>query len=448
MVIPTAEHYPCATYRPACDGRDGVPPWAPASGQIRTISLNTRADIDPKLDPLANPNFPNTPPWEPGVAWIHVTDYCGAVFAGDVGPHGTYMQYGAAGHAAVGACFWFGFDLADRLWKRVGRRPLPTDAFVAAALDPYNVGKYYPISQLDPEWGEWQGAYRGWPRGFAQPGYNPPEGSHTRNSFVYRPAAKAGNRGGQILVAWQPTGKNSGTNIGGGWVWDADTSFFSRHANHRPSGGGAVGGVQYFPELDAVVGLNQGSSSPVNYVDALDCATMSWVRRTIPSAPAAYYDSTSFAHGDYFVLCNHKLKPQNPPFDLWAIDARAIKKGLPASWVPLKVSATSYPVNETGLSCTVSWAYCPLNGCYYAVDRTHGSRKLWKMTPPGPAIAGTWSIAEEALGGEALDGRLANGRPGSSFDYSRLRWAGYLKSFLWTPDYVGGPVQAIRPPGV
>lgn len=70
------------------------------------------------------------------------------------------------------------------------------------------------------------------------------------------------------------------------------------------------------------------------------------------------------------------------------------------------------------------------------------------MTPPGEGIAGTWTITEENLGGEPLDGRLAGGQPGTSFDYSRLRWAAYLRAFLWTPDYIGGAVQAIRPPGV
>lgn len=358
MVIPTAEDYPCPAPAPRCGGAHEPPAWAPASGEVRNISRNTRADIDPRLDPAANPNYPNTPPWEAGVGWVHVTDYCGAVFASDIGAHGTYMQYGAAGHSAVGACFWFGFDLADRLWKRVGRRPLPSDAFNAAAADPVNLDKYYPADQLDAAWGEWQGGYRGWPKGFAQPGYNPPEGSHTRNSFVYRPAAKAGNRGGQILVAWQPTGKTSGNNVRGGWVWNPDNGLFSRHANVRPGGGGAVGGMQYFPELDAMIGISQGFSAPAAWVDVLDCAGMSWARRTVSAAPAAYYDSTSFAHGGYYVLCNHKLQPQDPPFELWAIDARALKKGLPAAWVPLKVAAVSYPVNGAKISCTVSWAPC------------------------------------------------------------------------------------------
>ena len=433
-----------------------VAPWRPAAGTIANISLNTRVAVDPKLDSLANPNGAgNTPPWEQGAAWIHMTDYCGAMLAKDVGAHGTYMQYGAAGHSAVGACFWIGFDLDDRTWKRIGKRPLPSDCFQLAAADPFNVGTYYPAGQLDPTWGEWQGGWSGWPSGFAQPGYNPPEGAHTRNSFTYRPSSKAGNTHGQILTFWQPTGKTSGTVIRGGFVWDADTGNFSRQSTLRPGGGSAVGGMAYFESLDVVVGLNMESSGFVSWVDVLDCTSMASVRRTVSNAPNVFYDSTSFAHpvGNLYVICNHKLTANAVPAEFWAIDADALKTGTASAWSQLTVTAGSWPVGGAGITGTVGWSFCPANGCYYAVNRVDGSNKLWKLTPPAGTskasqLSGTWVISEETLAGVTLDGRLASGISGTSFDYNRLQWSDYGQCFIWTPDYVDGNVQAIRPMGV
>jgi len=433
----------------------GFPIWRPTEGAIANISNNLRSDIDPRYDPLANPNYPSTAPWETGgVEWIHVTDFCGALLSEDIGAHGTYMQYGGSGHSAIGANFWFGFDLSDQVWKRVGKRPLPSDAF-NAAINPFNLSLNYPAAQLDATWGEWQGDWTGWPNGFAQPGYNPPEGSHTRNSFVVRPAVKAGNAGGQLLCCWQPTGKQSGTELRGGFIWNADTSLFSRQTTLRPSAGSTVGGVQYFVDLDAVVGLNMESSATATYVDVLDCVTMAWSRRTTTNAPMLYYDSTSFAHpvGNLLIVANNKLTAQTPPIEFWAIDASNIKSGAASAWSQLTISASSYPIDGTNICATVAWARCPLNGCYYAVNRVHGSTMLWKLTPPAgntieSQLSGTWVITTEALSGVSLDGRRASGVAGTSFDYNRLQWSNYAKCFIWTPDYVGGNVQAIRPQGI
>jgi len=430
-----------------------VPSWAPAPGEIKAISLNTRADVDPRNDALANPSYPSAAAWE-YAPWSSMTDFAGAVLAEGVGSHGTYMQYGAAGHSAVSAPFWIGFDLSDRLWKRIGNRPLPSDGLrIPRNLSQSAFGTiqtYYPVEQFDATWGDWKGNYSGWPAGFAQPGYNPPEAGHTRNTFFYRPPAKAGNTGGQIVTAWQPTGVNTGTGIRGGFVWDADTALWSRHSNLRPTYGHNGFGTVYFPSLDVAIAHLTESSGYLSTIYMLDCATMTWATRAVnasPSNPYVTYGSSAFAHGNLLIVANNALTAETPPMTLHAIDASAVKNGSGATWVDLIVSAASYPVAANGTTYTVSWALCPENGCYYAVNRQHGSNKLWKLTPPANPLAGVWVITEETMTG-TLDARLSSGASGASFDYGRLIWSSYIRAFLWSPDYVSGAMQAIRPNGV
>lgn len=420
-------------------------PWAPASGEIKNISLNTRDSIDPKNDPLANPSYPGTPPWEAGgYAWNTMTAFCGAVLATDIGLRGTYMQYGGAGHSAVNANHWIGFDLVTQLWARVGKRPLPSNSLSLGVSG-------YPAAQFNQTWGEWQGNYSGWPSGFAQSGYNPPEGSHTRNSFIYRPAEKAGNDGGEIVIAWQPTGMQSGTGIKGGHVWDADTELFSRHANERPAHGSDCGGMVYFEDLDTMIGLNMVSSAPPVSVDVFDCATKTWTRRTTTNVPSvAHFDSTSFEHAGYYILCDHETSVLTPPMRFYAISAAALISGSGMAWSnQLTVTATTtWPTVASGLSSTVAWALCPENGKFYAVNRAHGSTKMWRLTPPSNPITGTWVVDELTMTVGTLEGRTQGGSSSNSFDYSRLIWSTYARAFIWTGDYVLGAVQALRPPDI
>jgi len=411
------------------------------AGTIRSISLNTRADIDPSKDPLANPNFPDKAPWEDNrggfLGWSHVTDFCGSLFVPTLGAAGTLLQYGGAGHSAVGAAFWFGFDVAERVWKRIGRRPLPSNMLVNFVL-----GSFPDPASFDHTWGDWNGAWSGWPAGFAQPGWNPPEGSHTRNSFVYRPPDAAGNVGGQVITCWEPTGVQGGTGIKGSHVWDVDTGLFVRTANLRPGSGNAVAGVQYSRAHDVVIGNNNVFSATTGVIDVLDCQTMTWMRRTATNDFVMKTDSTSFIFGDLFVNVDHSVTPAVPSFTLRAVAISDVVAGSPFTWATLSLNATSFPNNEAGITRTTQFEFCPVDGSFYAVNRIAGSNKIWKLTPPAPSeqtgnlLAGTWTLAEQTLVGGLL---------GTDFDYSRLRWCPAITAFLWTNSSISSDVQAIRP---
>lgn len=431
-----------------------IAPWAPASGEIKNISLNTRTALDPGNDPLVNPNYPGFAPWAPqtpvGTQWLHMTDFCGAVLADGIGYHGTYMMYGGAGHSCQNPLFWVGFDLSDLTWKQIGNSPLPSDALSQSPNgDDLSM---YPSDQFDSTWGDWFGNYSGWPTGFDQPGYNPPEGGHTRNSFVVRPASAAGNTSGQIITAWSLTGKNQGNSTSkGSFVWDCDTMLPSRTANLRPAAGSAVGGLAYFENLDAVVGFNFVATAFASNVDVLDCSTMTWSRRTgVGSAPNTFFDSTVFAYGDTLILINHFLTEQTPPFAAYSLNAAAIKAGTSASWATVTVTATTtWPIySGNGLSGTVAFALCPENGKYYCVNRTHGNDKMWRLTLSGSHPSITATLDELTMTTGNLEARNALGSATRSYDYSRLHWSTWGRCFIWTGDYISGSVQALRPPDI
>lgn len=429
-----------------------APSWAPAAGEIKSINLNTRNDIDPKNDPLANPNYPNTPPWDVigGTGWQHARDYCGAVYCKDLGPLGTYFEYDASGHSANGATSGSGFDINTRTWARKTPRPLPVNN-----LQGYVSGSNPDPSLFDHSAGHWIGDSPLIPEAFRQPGYNPNAGSHTRNNWFYRPAAKAGNGTGEVWICWGVTGVGSGTTARGGHVIDLDTGLQRTHANLRPATGSACGGMVYFEDLDCGIGFNHGSSANTSSVDYIDCVTGLWTRRTATNSILLIPDSTVFRWGNYLVVCINENTPNPAPMRFYALDVVTMLVS-PTSWFELTISAVSYPVSEfssyggLGKSWTVNWAYCPVNGCFYATNRSHGSNKVWKLTPPG-AVNGTWVITEETMTG-TLSARSHNGTPSASFDYNRLQWIqtnwpGCPGFFGWVEDYMSGVFQVIRPIG-
>lgn len=409
-------------------------------GSITNISLNTRADINPRNDATLNPLFPNRAPWEASVGWgaSALSAYCGAVMATHLGAQGTLLQWGAPGHSTnLEATCWLGFDVATRRWKLI-TRPLPNGVFAA-----YQAGVTPAPSQLDHTWGDWKGDSVDWPAAFRQPGYDPPAGSHTRNSFVYVPPTVAGNAHGKVVVAWHPTGNTSGTGLRGSWLWDADTGLFSRTANLKPSAGSAVGGLALIPDAGVVLGHNSPATFTSNVIDVLDLATATWTRRTATSSLGLAIDSTNFIVGDLFVHVHNDASAT--PMTFSAAPISAIRTGSAWSWSPLTVSATSWPTKGTS-TFTTQWTRCPENDAFYAVNRTGGSHTLWKLTAPAPPndtaglLSGTWRITTETLSGDPLED--------AAFDYGRLQWVPALHAFLWLGDLHTSPVQAIRPSGL
>jgi hypothetical protein len=411
------------------------------SGAITNISTNTRADVNPRSDADLNPNAPSAAPWEASVGWgaSALSAFCGAVMAKDMGVGGKLMTWGAPGHSTnLEFAAWVAFDVASRSWEIIGTPP-PTEVVTT-----YTAGVTPPTTRFDHTWGEWNGGSTDWTEAFRRPGYNPPMGSHTRNSFVYIPAADAGNNTGKLVVAWQPTGNVSGTNIRGSFIYDCDTELFSRTANVRFGHGSAVTGIAYHADQGVVIGHNRDSSVTVSELDVFDTSTNTWTRRNATAAIGLSTDSTNFICGDLFVMVANTVQP--PVFR--AAPVSTVKAGGSWAWATLTVSAASWPVNGSGNTLTTQWSRCPDNGAWYAVNRQSGSNTLWKLVKPSGVadsdtaslLSGTWTVTTETLTGSGLEG--------ASFDYGRLQWCPALTAFLWFGDLHTSAVQAIRPVGV
>jgi len=437
------------------------------SGQITNITAtNTRADVSPQLDPAANPNFPSSPPYFNGRGWSTVTDYAGAVFATDVGANGTYMQYAGAGHVAVNALFWIGFDVTDRTWKRIGDRPPQTNGLVGltfpgglpdwAAM--YALGGVY--AAFNNTYGDWNGDHASMPEAFRLPGKTTiPAGSHSRNRMAYRPASAAGNTQGQIVVGWHVNEVWDYTGVGTAHTWDGDTATWSRHANQRASHEAKAGGFIYHAAHDVIVGPNQNSGPAVSMA-VFNCASQTWTQRTITSGGRLHVsDATAFGwtdgSGNVWHICVAPANSLAPAQTFFAVRVDQLISGTGMAWVDLTVAATTWPATSLSgsgipsFAYTVSWAHCPVDGCYYATNRQHGSNKLWKLTPPvSGVLTDTWTITETTLGGTTLSALGANGVDQISWDYGRMCWVPALSAFLWIGNRLDAPVQAIRPIGV
>jgi hypothetical protein len=408
-------------------------------------------DVDPRYDPLANPNYPEPAPWEihrqTVLDWTHITDYAGSLLVPSIGSSGTLMLYGAAGHSAVNACFWVGFDVASRTWLRVGRRPLPSNM-----LSGFEAGAVPSPDSFDHTWGDYDGGWSGWPAGFSQPGYNPPEGGHTKGTMFYRPSQAAGNGNGQIFTNWQPNGVNSGNQIRGAHVWDLDSMLPARQGSLRPGPGDNIGCMHYIDSADCIIGWNQVSSLNLSFLDHYDCRTGVWTRRTgISNPPYGQVQSTSFVCGGLVVLVTHSFTANSPlPMRFFALPVAAAVAGLPVAWQELVVDANVWPFKTNNLTTMVTWALCPEDGALYAVNGRSGSQLLYRLTPPAGGdyekLNGIWSLTSQTMDGEGLNY--------CEFLYNRLQWSTSLRAFLYVGDTGSGEasptvtVQAIRPGGL
>lgn len=424
-----------------------------SAGSTQTISGNTRQSLDPEGNATQNCNFGGAnlmpasvtgrAPWifpVNATGWANSTAYCGSLFCKDFGPYGSLMQYGGAGHSVGGPLIWMRYDIASATWSLVGKA-LPTDS-----LQNYVAGSNPPATRFDHTWGDWIGSSSDWPAGWAQPGFNPPEGCHSRASYVYRPANKAGNTSGQIITTWCPSGAQTGANIRGSHVYDIDTGLWTRTTNLRP--GSSPNESKYYEPADLVISAVTEASHFATFVDVLDCATMTWTRKTVagPGQPYLQYDSTQFICGGLFVVAiTSHTTGATEPIELWSMPISSIVSGAGMAWTKLTLTASSWPVAAVpGAGVTtaqmVGWEQYS-DGNFYATNRGASPNTLWKLTPPAgddaAKVSGTWAITTQTLTGEAI--------ASAGSDYSRLRYVPALNAFAWTGESMSGPVQAIRP---
>lgn len=461
--------YVCASGGTIAAGRYVAPSWAPAAGELKTISKAagffgtnggaTLAEIDPNFqawdpDPASNQPFGGA-----SQPWATISAYCGMGLNTDTRQ---YFGYGA-GHSAINVCAPHCFDLNDLRWKWLDQ-PLPFDGYQSVgAWTKANVDANYP-GQVDSDWGEVIGDYTGFPEALRRPGIRQPIPCHSRAHIIHIPGSHYGNSKGAYFKCDMPTGITAGidgTTISSHF-FDFDTALWSR-ATNRPfnsSSSTNVRGVVHDPVSNKVV-LFGGTFATSYYV--LDVVTETWSTRTASASMTTCVDTGGHLLHEASGLmmmpvgrtaADAASEPTTGvKYEFWAVAMVAVVGS--GSFAPSKltISGSSFPLGpSTGRIEFIGWAYCPADKCLYAVGGWNGTNKYWKLTPPAGAVttaehlAGTWTLTEHTFTtGSFVTERTTNYMISQ---YNRLRWDVKSRAFIWHAGGTNDPVMAFRPHGV
>lgn len=474
MVIPTSESWFSAPLGSSSGSAHSIPHWAPAAGQIKIISHAAGAhpngprggavlaEIDPSHQPW-NPAAPGPGPYG-GTSGDYffgtILAYGGSCFNADTRQ---LVCYGA-GHAAFNVPAPFAFDLNDLTWKWLDV-PLPIDgldriraARISVPPRQADVLAYYPAAQYDYAWGDWNGSYPGWPKGFGRPGKIQPNPGHSRARLVHIPATSFGNGKGALFWNASGTGVLSGVNARSSHLFDYDALAWARAAQQIPAGApGSSGGSAHDPISNKVILVGSTGPTPAAYL--FDVVTKSWTIRNASNGLATSVDHGGnvlhSASGLYIVPGSRNAaglpaSGDGTSFQFFACPLYDIVGNRIFGWSRLNVSAAAtWPLNDVGNNNYIGWAYCPEDGCLYTINGIDGSTKYWKLAPPGRArtvedwLSGTWKLSEHVFRRGSVSSPKVR-----SFVFNRLSWDPASRSFIWFSDNIHGPVQAFRPEGV
>jgi len=469
------ETYAIASGEPLGAGRFVAPDWAPAAGEIKTISKTagffgtnggaTLAEINPAYQSW-NPDAPslgvfgikNVSTGLSAYSWGSILSYGGSSFNSATRQIVTYQ----AGHSAANVCAPFCFDLNDLRWKWLDT-PVPFDGYAAVyygdgQIDSASMAVKYG-DQLDYLWGDVNGGSSAF-GDFARPGIIQPIPGHSRAALVYIPPAIAGNAKGQMHTCVQATGVLSGVLSRQSHVFDYDTALWARTAQTYPvnSGLGHTKAACLDPESGKIVIM--GTCSPATPLYVFDVATGIYTSRY----PSNSVESCTDVGGSIYHEASglHVFAPSRTASGAAAMGLDGVTMQFIAcpmdsivgsgafSFTTLNVAVEStWPLNNSGYNISIGWTYCPVDKCLYAIDGVGGSNKYWRLSPPpnaatpGDYLSGTWTLSALAF----TSGQNASSVVRSNV-YQKLSWDKKSRSFVFFSDSINDPVQAFRPAGI
>lgn len=397
-----------------------------------------------------------------GAGWDHVQE--------------RFLGHGA-GHVACNVPVPWEYRLSDYAGAWLDTPPT-TDAFSrlnGSPATPANLVAQYTPVELDSAVGEWQGDAWG------RPGRIYLEGGHSYQMTIFVPggAAGAGNTHGIILPVYEPSGRSISPSNRNQHYFDLDTKRWVRTVNKATHTGANCGAAWWVESANRVIAVTGSASVYRTTADIFNPLTKTWSTAAIlANVPGVGTVGLPIAaeHGgirDYppasLVLnfCPVTDASNAPNYAgtkhmIHAADITAVLAGS-ATFQPLTVTAASWPllgaggVTGSGTIGTIGWCYCPLNGCFYAINGLNGSTTLWKLAPPAGAtvqadyLSGTWSITTETLA-SGISNPGAGGTGNASSIYDRLRWSakarGGLGALVYMSEYTLNRVQQIVPAGL
>ncbi len=467
------ETYAIASGEPLGAGRFIAPDWAPAAGEIKTISkpagffgTNGGAlleEIDPKYQAW-NPLAPSQGPYKgTEYYWTSVMGYSGLAHNTDA----RQLVFYGAGHSSINVCAPYCFDLNDLRWKWLDT-PLPADGYKAFSLSGLAVNKanfdsIYPPEQHDYDWGEWKGDWAGWETLYGsgpwlRPGKIQTSPGHSRGMLSHIPASIFGNSKGAMLMLQQPTGMLSGVGGKASHVFDYDLSSQRRLANQRQFN--SLYNHQKGIVIDRVSrkAVAFGSEDVHNKWYVMDLLAETWVTRT--AAANAYttgdHGGNTLHEASRLIIVPCRMAGATPvsvgtTFRFYAVSVDDVVGSGSFSPVVLDVAVdTDWPINHLGDNRYIGWEYCPADECLYCINGSNGSTNYWRLSPPdgattsGQYISGTWTLTKHTFS----VGSLVSTGQNPSYVYNRLSWDRNSRSMIWISDRIIDPVQAFRPEGI
>lgn len=469
--------YNCPSGRVLAAGKTYTPSWAPSAGEIKTISYaagthplgSLAGAVLSEIDPVHqswNPAAPGVGPYggtSGNYFFSSINSYGGACFNTD---SRQIVCYGA-GHVAFNVPAPFAFDLNDLRWKWLDA-PLPIDgldllraAGVGIPANQATVQIYYPSTQYDYNWGDWNGDWPGWPAGYERPGKIQPNPGHSRARLQHIPASAFGNTKGALFWNASGTGVLTGVNAYSSHLFDYDAASWARANQQIPTSAPGSSGGSIYDAVSKKVIL-AGNIGGSNSVWVFDTAAKTWATRTGTNALTTGVDHggnvNHLASGLCIAPCSRNsggtasAGADGITYQFWACSIAAIAGAGSFGWSQLTVAlgaGATWPLNASGNNDFIGWSYCPADGCLYTVNGVNGSSNYWRLKPPAGAVSqsdylsGTWTLDKLTFSSGSLSS------PGTkSFVFNRLSWDSKSRSFIWFPDSINGPVQAFRPAGV
>lgn len=355
MAYPVADSYSCASGQSIYAGRSSIvrPAWRLATVQYTWVEVptaNKLSDLDPKNNPLINPNYPSNPEWQgTGGQASMISAYSGACY-----------------DTATDTMHW---PLQEGHGDGAGNEPYKARLDVAA---PMFVMLRYPSGAIGNllttnDGQEATGVYTdGRPRAihsYNKPVYVPGVGpviaiqgntAHSASGGLSKPLIINETTGETTLFG--ATNADAGTSSGGGGCYDptrhaiwwrhAGTGYFSRYNISadtwtRVGTSKAVSGyssLTYLPDDDCLLWTNDGLADGVR---VFDCATGTLHEpsttgssvgttvsgrmqpRWVPSLnAAAYWDNSTNT-----TIINLLNKPANPRTGTWTISQLSVAPG-------------------------------------------------------------------------------------------------------------------------
>lgn len=410
MATPVGDSYAVASGGVIAAGRNFLPSWIPAPGQLKSVHLNSLSSINP---------CPGDACWYSGSAkqngpWVNWT---GAVFSPDYSPLGA-MVYWGGGHGGYDGTEYSIFDLTTRSWSRVGAQ-IPEVFTPDSTWYDVLVDGSYVVQSL-----------------------------HTYNHPLYISPTNGGGSKGSWFLGYNVGG--SGSNIQPHAV-DLATGISTRFTTAPSSvylAAGPYGGA-FIDTNRNVVWLMPGQDSNQNAKIDLNNSTKTLELVSSFLNPGYYFNPVFVPEKDMMIAiwCGYgETNIQLAGFDL--------SSGTPVRFAITQGSARTA---EHGPGLGMDW--CPHTGKFYAYEG-FGDTSLHVLTPPANWKTGTWSWSSEAMTGEL---------PADAGEYSGMsEWSGQqvfnkfrynqkLRSFMWSQGTVSrqctdgiardGAFQLYRPIG-